>query len=56
MLMRGYLGDNQATRTTIDENGWLHTGDVGFIRNGKVYIVDRKKVRQYSNDFNLDDS
>lgn len=45
MLMSGYLGDEKATRNTIDENGWLRTGDVGFIKQGKIYIVDRKKVR-----------
>lgn len=45
MLMRGYLGDAKATKDTIDEQGWLHTGDIGFIKQEKIYIVDRKKVR-----------
>ena len=44
MLMIGYLDDEKATRETIDEQGWLRTGDIGTIRKGKIYIVDRKKV------------
>ncbi len=48
MLMSGYLGDEAATRGTIDEQGWLHTGDVGFMKMGKMYIIDRKKVNDSS--------
>ncbi len=44
VVMRGYRGDPEATAATIDEEGWLHTGDVAHIDDdGYVSIVDRKK-------------
>jgi acyl-CoA synthetase (AMP-forming)/AMP-acid ligase II len=43
-VMAGYLGNEQATRETIDADGWLHTGDLARVdANGCVYIVDRLK-------------
>jgi acyl-CoA synthetase (AMP-forming)/AMP-acid ligase II len=42
--MRGYLGDEEATAATIDDQGWLHTGDI--VRtdpNGWLHVVDRVK-------------
>lgn len=44
ILMKGYIGDDKATRSTIDPEGWLHTGDIGYYNNeGELFIVDRLK-------------
>ena len=43
-VMPGYLGNEEATRETIDDDGFLHTGDVARVDStGCVYIVDRLK-------------
>ncbi|MCS6808304.1 MAG: long-chain fatty acid--CoA ligase [Bacteroidota bacterium] len=43
-IMRGYLHDEAATKAVIDEEGWLHTGDIGMINeDGNLVITDRKK-------------
>ncbi len=43
-VMKGYLNNDEATAATIDDDGWLHTGDVARIDDdGHVYIVDRVK-------------
>ncbi|WP_409497313.1 AMP-dependent synthetase/ligase [Amycolatopsis sp. cmx-11-12] len=43
-LMRGYRNDPDRTAEAIDEDGWLHTGDIATIdADGYVSIVDRKK-------------
>lgn len=42
--MVGYIGDDTATRNTIDSEGWLHTGDVGYYDDDhQFFIVDRIK-------------
>ena len=41
-LMVGYLDDEDATSAAL-RNGWLHTGDIGRMANGLLYVVDRKK-------------
>ena len=43
-IMKGYLHNRDATREMIDDEGWLHTGDVGRADDdGYLYVVDRVK-------------
>lgn len=40
----GYIGEEDKTKEALDEDGWLHTGDVGYVdKDGFVYITGRIK-------------
>ncbi|KAK7308882.1 hypothetical protein RJT34_05193 [Clitoria ternatea] len=43
-IMKGYLNDENATASTIDAEGWLHTGDIGYVDDDdEIFIIDRVK-------------
>ncbi len=53
-VMQGYWQRAEATRNTIDEDGWLSTGDiVKFDDEGFLHIVDRKKDMILVSGFNV---
>ncbi|KAH6807293.1 hypothetical protein C2S51_028401 [Perilla frutescens var. frutescens] len=44
MVMKGYVGDKEATAAMVDSEGWLRTGDICFFDdNGHLFYVDRMK-------------
>uniref|UniRef100_T1GC76 AMP-dependent synthetase/ligase domain-containing protein n=1 Tax=Megaselia scalaris TaxID=36166 RepID=T1GC76_MEGSC len=47
----GYYGNKEATNDTLDSEGWIKSGDLGYIDyEGNLFIVDRKKdILKYKN-------
>lgn len=45
----GYHNNPDTTKEAFTSDGWFRTGDIGLRRDGKFYIVDRKKVGVFSN-------
>ncbi|CAN1267955.1 4-coumarate--CoA ligase-like 9 [Linum perenne] len=44
VIMQGYVGNDKETAETLDSEGWLKTGDLGYFnKEGYLYIVDRLK-------------
>ncbi len=53
-VMKGYWNEPERTAETIDEEGWLHTGDVGVLdEHGYLRIMDRLKDMYVLNGFNV---
>ena len=54
LVMLGYYGNEQATRATVEPDGWMHTGDVATRdEEGHYFVVDRKKDLIITGGFNV---
>ncbi len=42
-VMQGYYKYPEATAEALDADGWLHTGDLGYVENNRIFITGRKK-------------
>jgi long-chain acyl-CoA synthetase len=42
-VFRGYHRNPEATRDAVDREGWLHTGDAGYVEDDHLVVIDRAK-------------
>jgi len=42
-ITKGYYKKPEATAAAIDQDGWFHTGDAGYIKDGHLYLTERIK-------------
>ena len=42
-ITKGYYKKAEATAEAIDEDGWFHTGDAGYMKDGELYLTERIK-------------
>lgn len=42
-VMHGYVGRPDETAEVLDEEGWLDTGDLGYLAEGRIYVTGRRK-------------
>ncbi|MBR1218025.1 AMP-binding protein [Bradyrhizobium sp. U87765 SZCCT0131] len=53
IVMKGYFEDPESTAKTIDKDGWLHTGDIGYFdEDANLRIEDRLKDMYITGGFN----
>ena len=43
MVTKGYYRNPEETARALDADGWFHTGDAGYLKNGELYLTDRIK-------------
>lgn len=51
-VMSGYYNNEQATERVITQDGWVRTGDLGFMKNGRLVVTGRAKDIIFVNGIN----